>query len=735
MLPEIGTLVDEKYVIESQLGKGGMAVVFAAHHTVLDRKVALKVLSPELPHTRRLLERFLSEARAAARIDSTYVARVFDAGTLDTGQPFIVMERLDGCDLDELVTLQKQLPIGEATDYVLQALQGLAHAHVLGVIHRDLKPANLFLARQADGSNVIKVLDFGIAKLVDDARWMARGELMGSPMYMSPEQVRDADQVDPRADIWSIGVVLYELLTGQTPFQGEGLGDMFAAVLGSTPAPPRTWRQEIPPELDAVILRCLRQSPDERFTDVAELAAALAPFGTGACNPLVDAIERALGHPTGRFARPGFGDGSTAENPRELAAVRVAFADERDPAASYLYGDGTQSPLQANFFAFLEDALDCTARLLVFDDEIARGREDVDRLPRETAAEIERLAGIVTATKDAIAGAPKGPPDSPSARVGPAAIAHLEGLVRSEASKCEATLEAALNGIPAKESAARAGCAKAFEWLLLRHDLPGSILSFELRHGDKDRYTAGIAGLVDYGLRWHLEVDIPAEHALGRVARLEKLARIEVEAPELTGWLKKEIKLRPQRLDRYYIIDLTIDSTNMSMKLRAEPNGEGEGYDVDVDLIMSRFQLFRPAAPEAPYDVSEADTVKLIELHKTLLAVARDLAPHRKRLLSATVDNARLWLAHDPALVVERLIEVIAPIVREIAVHSSSTTELALKRLTADKRREEAFVSKASLLAKLSPVPERRRSVVEPLVLVLESVGIRASQPSHPRVA
>src|SRR5262249_23128970 len=156
----------------------------AAHHKVLDRPVAMKVLSPELPHTPRLVERFLAEARAAARVDSAYVARVFDAGTLDDGLPVIVMERLEGCDLEELLTVHKQLAIGDAADYVLQALQGLAHAHVLGVVHRDLKPANLFLARMADGSTLIKVLDFGIAKLVDDARWMARGEMMGSPVYM-----------------------------------------------------------------------------------------------------------------------------------------------------------------------------------------------------------------------------------------------------------------------------------------------------------------------------------------------------------------------------------------------------------------------------------------------------------------------------------------------------------------------------------------------------------------------
>ena len=326
MLPEIGKTVDEKYVIERQLGQGGMAVVYAAHHTVLDRPVAMKVLSPDLPRTPQLVRRFLSEARAAARVESTHVARIFDAGTLDDGSPFIVMERLEGCDLDELLTARKQLPIGDAVDHVLQALHGLAHAHMLGVIHRDLKPANLFLARQPDSTALIKILDFGIAKLVDEARQMARGTTMGSPTYMSPEQVRDAELVDPRADIWSIGIVLYELLTGRTPFDDiDDVDETIAAVLKGTPPSARTLRPEIPAALDEAILRCLRQDPDERFADVSELAAAIAPFGSGACSALVETIEHTL-RQHGRFsttssvARPA---------PVLLAPVRNAFSDQR----------------------------------------------------------------------------------------------------------------------------------------------------------------------------------------------------------------------------------------------------------------------------------------------------------------------------------------------------------------------------------------------------------------------
>src|SRR5262249_48108033 len=148
---------------------------------------------------------------------------------------------------------------------------------------------------------------------------------------------------------------------------------------------------------------------------------------------------------------------------------------------------------------------------------------------------------------------------------------------------------------------------------------------------DKDRYTARVAGVVNYGLRWHLELEIPSAHTLARVVKLEKLVgRVEVEAPELTGWLRKEIKLRPQRLDRYFLTELTINTTGMSMKLRAEWDGGGDGYDVDADLFMSRFQLARPTTAEAPYDLSEADRTKLEEVHKKLLAVARELSASRK---------------------------------------------------------------------------------------------------------
>jgi serine/threonine-protein kinase len=279
-----------------------MAVVFAAHHTLLDKPIAVKILSPDLPRMPDVIERFLTEARAAARVDSPNVARVMDVGTLANGLPYMVMERLDGCDLEELLRLEKRLAIGDAVDYVLQALQGLAHAHTLGIVHRDLKPANLFLAHQSDGTAIVKILDFGIAKLDTGSRVTKAGQAVGSPTYMSPEHIRSSEHVDHRTDIWAMGVVLYELLTGEPPIEEDGVGETIAAVLNRRAQPVRTRRPEVPEKLDEAVLKCLAHDPNDRFPDVAALARAIAPFGTGACAMLPEAIEQTLRQQLRRYS-------------------------------------------------------------------------------------------------------------------------------------------------------------------------------------------------------------------------------------------------------------------------------------------------------------------------------------------------------------------------------------------------------------------------------------------------
>jgi len=296
-MPQVGDLIAGKYRLEKVAGEGGMGLVYAAEHLVLKQRVAVKVLLPDAAQSEAVVERFAREAQAAARIQSEHVARVMDAGSTAKGAPFLVMEYLEGCDLEELLHLQGPLPVTEVVDYLLQALEALAHAHAVGLVHRDLKPANLFLACRPDGGNVIKILDFGISKAVKATREekvLTGQAVLGSPMYMSPEQLRNAKELDARADLWSLGVVAYELLTGKPPFDGDGVGEIFAAVLEKTAEPACAVNPKVPLELSQIIARCLERRPEDRWSDAAELSRALSPFGSGAWEPVVERIEQVL---------------------------------------------------------------------------------------------------------------------------------------------------------------------------------------------------------------------------------------------------------------------------------------------------------------------------------------------------------------------------------------------------------------------------------------------------------
>ena len=279
----IGDLIAGKYEVERVLGEGGMGVVLAAHHRELDRKVAIKLLLPELAAVGMAAERFRREARASARIRGEHVCQVIDVGSLDNGVPYMVMEYLEGHDLATELELRGKLPYAEAVSYVLQACDAVAAAHAEGVIHRDLKPANLFLERCADGSRRIKVLDFGVSKSLLETHSGASAltqtsNLLGSPLYMSPEQLDSAKGADARSDIWSLGVVLYELISGKTPFDGESIAQLVTAVLQATPRSLHEHTPDVPAQLEAVVERTLRRPREERFRNVAELALALKPF-------------------------------------------------------------------------------------------------------------------------------------------------------------------------------------------------------------------------------------------------------------------------------------------------------------------------------------------------------------------------------------------------------------------------------------------------------------------------
>ncbi|MBC7976594.1 MAG: serine/threonine protein kinase, partial [Myxococcales bacterium] len=277
-LAAVGDVLAGKYRVDKILGIGGMGMVVAATHLELDQRVALKFMLPGALESAEASARFLREARAAGRLNSDHVCRVMDVGRFDTGVPYIVMEYLQGENLAALLRRRGPLRVSDAVDFVLQGIEGLAEAHAHGIIHRDLKPDNLFLHKRNDGGSLVKVLDFGISKF-SGGHSTKTGDIMGSPAYMAPEQMESTRSVDHRADVWSLGVVLYQLVVGRPPFQGDTLPLLCLHVVNDAPTPMSTIRGDLPEGFEAVVMKCLEKEPADRFVDVGQLAQALAPFG------------------------------------------------------------------------------------------------------------------------------------------------------------------------------------------------------------------------------------------------------------------------------------------------------------------------------------------------------------------------------------------------------------------------------------------------------------------------
>ncbi len=290
-----GTLIAGKFRVDRTLGKGGMGVVLAATHIHLGHRVAIKLLQPEHARSAHVVERFVREARSAASLRGENICRVSDVGALDDGAPYIVMELLDGIDLARVLATQGPLPVSRAASYVLEACVGVAEAHAYGIVHRDLKPANLFIAHRPDGTQVIKVLDFGIAKAPDgtndDFSLTRTDSVLGSPGYMSPEQLRSSRDVDLRTDIWSLGVILFELVSGRRPFIAQTITEL-AIKVSMDKRPP--FQVAMPPGFDQVIDRCLAKDPTHRFPDLGSLAQALAPYAGGDGRELSTTVNRML---------------------------------------------------------------------------------------------------------------------------------------------------------------------------------------------------------------------------------------------------------------------------------------------------------------------------------------------------------------------------------------------------------------------------------------------------------
>jgi tRNA A-37 threonylcarbamoyl transferase component Bud32 len=337
--PTPGLVVAGRYCVERVIGEGGMGIVVAATHVELDQPVAIKFLLPDAMRHPEVVERFLREARVAAKVNSEHVARVTDVGRMGDGDPegvpFIVMEYLEGSDLGQRIAAGGRLPLDEACEIGLQACEALAEVHAAGIVHRDLKPSNLFVTRRSDGSPCLKLLDFGISKFTNhpddstaDPALTATATIMGSPSYMSPEQLRSTKEVDARTDVWALGAVLYEAITGKPAFRGETVPQVCFLIGSSEPAPPSSLRADIPAGLERAILSCLDKNAETRAT-LVDLARALVDLAPERGRASLERVEAVLGAPRSKkkdVSIPVLPRTATAP---EVARTQASWGDER----------------------------------------------------------------------------------------------------------------------------------------------------------------------------------------------------------------------------------------------------------------------------------------------------------------------------------------------------------------------------------------------------------------------
>jgi serine/threonine-protein kinase len=429
LLPfKAGEVLGGKFRIERVLGQGGMGVVVQAMHLHLDQRVALKFLLPDALTHPDTVARFAREARAAAKIRSEHVARVIDVGTLDTGSPYIVMEYLEGEDLSAHLKNRGPLSLTEATGFVLQACEALAEAHAAGVVHRDLKPANLFLARYPDGTPCVKILDFGISKLLGgtdgrDFDMTRTTAIMGSPYYMSPEQMRSTRSVDARADIWALGVILYELVAGRVPFDADTMPELCAMVLQDAPPRLGSFVQTGSPTFEAVVLRCLEKDVGRRFPSIADLANALSPFAPPEAQRSLDRVARLSGNPP---PRSGGGLGAGAMAVAASSAESLTHTDFGQTAQSQKSSRGllfgvvalALAAAGASAFWLLRPAASREVAASAQSATVSRSATEAMRAgapPPESAQVSPFIAPAVTASSPSAAASAAEPPPSPEA--------------------------------------------------------------------------------------------------------------------------------------------------------------------------------------------------------------------------------------------------------------------------------------------------------------------------------
>jgi len=444
--PREGDLVAGKYRVGRLLGAGGMGMVFAGRHEQLDQPVAIKVVRNGAIADQEGAQRFMREARAAARLKSEHVARVLDVGTLESGSPYMVMELLEGVDLAALLTSSGPLSVSDVADWVLQACEAIAEAHAAGIVHRDIKPENLFLARTVGGASHIKVLDFGISKSVDSVR--AAGGLtrtqsvLGSPLYMSPEQMRSSRNVDPRTDVWALGVVLFELISGVSPFEADTMPELCLKVVSEPPRSLAELRPDVPAAMVEIVMRCLEKDPKKRFANAAEVAVALEPLVSAGARSLVErarlAMSRASGpHP---YATPVSARSGLPDALRPSDALTPSTESTLPPPQTHnSWGAGTPAPSPARRrsarFLAAATALVMLGLVAIFVGRTLRSRSQAPAPPAAVALAAPPASGsafppvsVVAPTPSAAplpAPAPVAPPATASASTAPSAVASV----------------------------------------------------------------------------------------------------------------------------------------------------------------------------------------------------------------------------------------------------------------------------------------------------------------------
>lgn len=335
--------ISSRYRIEREIGRGGMGSVYLGSDTILDRRVAIKLLNSAHLDAPSAIPRFIQEGRVCAQLRSDNSVKIFDLGVNERGQPYLVMELLEGRDLAQELKQYQRMPVQQAASDILQACSALAEAHQLGIVHRDLKPHNLFVTTGARGERLVKVLDFGLSRLPKNTALTASGELLGTPAYMSPEQVEGRTDVDARADVWSIGVILYELVSGVRPFAAETIPHTTHRILYDNPPPLASVAHGVPPAFDALVARCMQKNPAARYRSIDELVRDLsavagqafaaplglsqAPPAPGYGPPVANYGNAASAYPFAAHA--GTGDVSIAAFSRSGASQTAAMGNKK----------------------------------------------------------------------------------------------------------------------------------------------------------------------------------------------------------------------------------------------------------------------------------------------------------------------------------------------------------------------------------------------------------------------